>query len=147
MGVLAKREPLYFILNNNRGVKIMLKMIAIGNITNDVELEMKESSSKPYAILRLAAKRRYKDRDGNKLTDFISVKVRGKLAEICKQYWYKGCKIAAGGDFETITFAEDSDRQPGFLLKASEVEFISPKKSEEKTENNPKTEEMEVQNA
>ena len=121
----------------------MLKMIAIGNITNDVELKMKESANKPYAILRLAAKRRYKDRDGNKLTDFISVKVRGKLAEYC----YKGCKIAAVGDFETITFAEDPDHQPGFLLKASEVEFISPKKAKEKTENNQKTEEMEVQNA
>ena len=59
----------------------MLKMIAIGNITNDVELKMNESANKPYAILRLAAERRYKDRDGNKLTDFISVKVRGKLAE------------------------------------------------------------------
>ena len=125
----------------------MLKMIAIGNITNDVELKMNAAANKPYAILRLAVERRYKDRDGNKLTDFISVKVRGKLAEICSQYCYKGCKIAAVGDFETITFAEDSDRQPGFLLKASEVEFISPKKAKEKTENNPKTEEMEVQNA
>ena len=125
----------------------MLKMIAIGNITNDVELKMNEAANKPYAILRLAVERRYKDRDGNKLTDFISVKVRGKLAEICSQYCYKGCKIAVVGDFETIIFAEDSDRQPGFLLKASEVEFISPKKSEEKTQNTPKTEEMEVQNA
>ncbi len=126
----------------------MLKMIAIGNITNDVELKMNASANKPYAILRLAVERRYKDHDGgNKLTDFISVKVRGKLAEICSQYCYKGCKIAAVGDFETITFAENSDCQPGFLLKASEVEFISAKKSEEKTKNNPKTEEMEVKNA
>ena len=37
-------------------------------------------------------------------------------------------KIAASGDFETITFAEEPERQPGFLLKATEVEFLSPRK-------------------
>ena len=33
--------------------------------------------------------------------------------------------------FETICFAEDPTRQPGFLIKANEVEFLSPKKVEE----------------
>ena len=55
----------------------MLKITAIGNLTNDVELKMNETTGKPYAILRIASDRRYKDRDGNKLTDFISIKVRG----------------------------------------------------------------------
>ena len=27
-----------------------------------------------------------------------------------------------------ITFAEEPERQPGFLLKATEVEFLSPRK-------------------
>ena len=31
-------------------------------------------------------------------------------------------------EFETITFAEEPERQPGFLLKATEVEFLSPRK-------------------
>ena len=67
----------------------------------------------------------------NKLTDFISIKVRGALAERCAAFAYKGCKLAASGDFETICFAEDPTRQPGFLIKANEVEFLSPKKVEE----------------
>ena len=75
--------------------------------------------------------RRYRDREGNKLTDFISIKVRGPLAERCAAFAYKGCKLAASGDFETICFAEDPTRQPGFLIKANEVEFLSPKKVEE----------------
>ena len=53
----------------------MLKITAIGNLTNDVELKMNETTGKPYAILRIASDRRYKDKDGNKLTDFISIKV------------------------------------------------------------------------
>ena len=60
----------------------MLKITAIGNLTHDVELKMNEATGKPYAILRIASDRRYKDKDGNKLTDFISIKVRGPLAEV-----------------------------------------------------------------
>ena len=106
----------------------MLKITAIGNLTNDVTLKTNETTGKPYAILRIASDRRYKDKDGNKLTDFISVKVRGPLAERCAEF---GCKLAASGDFETITFEDEPERQPGFLIKASEVEFLSPRKVEE----------------
>ena len=96
----------------------MLKITAIGNLTHDVELKMNEATGKPYAILRIASDRRYKDKDGNKLTDFISIKVCGPLAERCAAFAWKGCKLAATGDFETITFADDPQRQPGFLINA-----------------------------
>ena len=89
------------------------------------------SSTSSKTILRIASDRRYKDKDGNKLTDFISIKVRGPLAERCAAFAWKGCKLAATGDFETITFADDPQRQPGFLIKASDVEFLSPRKVEE----------------
>lgn len=106
----------------------MLKMIAIGNLTGDPILKTNEETGKPYAILRIASDRRYKSPAGEKLTDFISIKVRGQLAERCVEFARKGCKIAASGDFETITFAEEPERQPGFLLKATEVEFLPARK-------------------
>jgi len=96
----------------------MLKIVAIGNLTNDVELKVHEATGKPYAILRIASDRRYRDKEGNRLTDFISIKVRGPLAERCAEFAWKGCKLAASGDFETITFADEPERQPGFLIKA-----------------------------
>ena len=108
----------------------MLKITAIGNLTHDVELKMNETTGKPYAILRIASDRRYRDRDGNKLTDFISIKVRGPLAERCAQFAWKGCKLAAAGDFETIAFTDEPERQPGFLIKARSVEFLSPRRAE-----------------
>lgn len=55
--------------------------------------------------------------------------MRGPLAERCAAFAWKGCKLAATGDFETITFADDPQRQPGFLIKASDVEFLSPRKA------------------
>ena len=87
----------------------MLKITAIGNITNDVEFKKNESTGTGYAILRIASDRKYRDKDGNRLTDFISIKVRDALAERCAEFAYKGCKIAATGDFETITFADEPD--------------------------------------
>lgn len=109
----------------------MLKIIAIGNLTRDVELKMDKTTGIPYAILRIASDRRYRDREGNKIADFISAKVRGPLAERCAAFAYKGCKLTASGDFETIVFSEDPSRQPGFLIKASEVEFLSPRRVDE----------------
>ena len=75
----------------------MLKIVAIGNLTNDVELKVHEATGKPYAILRIASDRRYRDKEGNRLTDFISIKVRGPLAERCAEFAWKGCKLAASG--------------------------------------------------
>ena len=121
---LAKRCPDASIYGIDRSEK----MIAIGNLTGDPVLKTNEETGKPYAIMRIASDRRYKSPDGEKLTDFISIKVRGVLAERCAEFARKGCKIAASGDFETITFAEEPERQPGFLLKATEVEFLSPRK-------------------
>ena len=73
----------------------MLKITAIGNLTNDVELKMNETTGKPYAILRIASDRRYKDKDGNKLTDFISIKVRGPLGRALRRIRLEG--LQAGG--------------------------------------------------
>ena len=73
----------------------MLKITVIGNITSDFELRTKPGDDIPYAIIRIASDRRYRDREGNKLTDFVSVKVRGNLAELCVEHLGKGDKIAA----------------------------------------------------
>ena len=63
----------------------MLKITAIGNLTNDVELKTNETTGQPYAILRIASDRHYRSVDGNRITDFISIKVRGALAK-CGEY-------------------------------------------------------------
>ena len=118
----------------------MLKITVIGNLTNDVELKQSEGTGKHYAILRLASDQRYRDREGNKLTDFISIKVRGPLAARCAAFAWKGCKLAAGGDCEPIPFPEEPERQPGFLVKGTEVEFLSPRRVEEAADAMPETE-------
>ena len=105
----------------------MLKITAIGNVTNDPELRWNDASGRNYCIFRIACDRRYRDKNGDKITDFISVKVtRESLVDLCMENVRKGDKVGVSGDFETITFQDDPSRQPGFLIKAGEVEFLTP---------------------
>ncbi len=106
----------------------MLKITAIGNLTSDPSLRVNNATGATYAILRIASDRRYKDRNGDKLTDFVSIKVRSPLAERCAEHLKKSDKIAAYGDFETIVTEGTST---GFLIKASEIDFLSYKKKDE----------------
>lgn len=106
----------------------MLKMTAIGNLTSDPQMRTNASTGKEYAIMRIASDRRYRDKDGNKYTDFISIKVYSPLAERCIEHLHKSDKIAATGDFETITTTQNGTSNTGFLMKANEVEFLSPRR-------------------
>ena len=109
----------------------MLKITAIGNLTADPSVRTNNSTGATYAILRIASDRRYKDKDGNKLTDFVSIKVRSPLAERCAEFLKKSDKIAATGDFETIV---SNGANTGFLIKANEIEFLTPRKKDDEPE-------------
>lgn len=112
----------------------MLKITAIGNLTNDIELKKSETTGVPSVILRIASDRLYRDKEGNKITDFISIKAHGRLAERCAEFAWKGCRLAAVGDFETIPTKEETE-QPGFFIRARDVEFLSPRKRKVAEEN------------
>lgn len=116
----------------------MLKMTAIGNLTSDPQMRTNASTGREYAIMRIASDRRYRDKDGNKYTDFISIKVYSPLAERCVEHLHKSDRIAATGDFETITTTQNGITSTGFLVKANEVEFLSPKRKDEEEKNEPK---------
>lgn len=45
-----------------RRTTIMLKITAIGNLTNDIELKKSETTGVPYVILRIASDRIYRDK-------------------------------------------------------------------------------------
>lgn len=103
----------------------MLKIFANGKLANDVVLKNYEDSGKSYAILRLASPRHYRDKDGNRPTDFVSIKVQGKQAELCARYAHKGCRLLIAGKLET-TPSGNPDIPDSTLIKAETVEFLFP---------------------
>ena len=105
----------------------MLKIIAIGNITHDLELCVNPRTGKPMTQFQLAVPRDYRDQDGFRQTDFIHVKAHGKLAEQCISWLYKGSKVAVEGDLETFPDKDPDQRNIRFVIKAKSIDFLSPK--------------------
>lgn len=109
----------------------MNKVILIGNLTRDPELTETPSG---VAVCRfaMAISRDYANADGNRETDFFNITVwRGK-AENCGKYLRKGNKVAICGSLQNRSY-EDKDgiKRTVAEIIASEVEFLTPKQSEE----------------
>lgn len=111
----------------------MNKVILIGNLTRDPELtEM--PSGVPVCRFAIAVSRDYADSQGNRETDFFNITTwRGK-AETCGKYLKKGNKVAVCGSLQNRSY-EDKDgiKRTVTDVIASDVEFLTPKQSEEES--------------
>lgn len=109
----------------------MNKVILIGNLTRDPELT-ETPSGVPVCRFAIAVSRDYADRQGNRETDFFNITTwRGK-AETCGKYLKKGNKVAVCGSLQNRSY-EDKDgiKRTVTDVIASDVEFLTPKQSEE----------------
>lgn len=112
----------------------MNKVILIGNLTRDPELTETPSG---VAVCRfsIAVSREYATADGNRETDFFNITVWRGRAENCGKYLKKGNKVAIVGNLQNRSY-EDKDgiKRNVTDIIASEVEFLTPKSSEQPDE-------------
>ena len=108
----------------------MNKVIIIGNLTKDPE-GTKTQSDISVCRLSVAVSRDYAGADGNRETDFFNVTVWSGQADNCAKYLKKGNKVAIVGSLQNRTY-EDKDgvKRTVTEIIASEVEFLTPKNSE-----------------
>ena len=85
------------------------KVQLIGNLTADPEVKETPSGQK-VATFSVATSRQWKDAAGMKqeASDFHTVVVWGKLAEICEQYLTKGKKVYIEGRLQTRSWEDQS---------------------------------------
>ncbi len=112
----------------------MNKIILIGRLTADPELKYTQSG-KAVTKFTVAVDREFKNKDGEKETDFIKTITWGKLAEICSEYLDKGKKVAVDGRLQIRSYEQDGDRKWIAEVVANAVEFLSPAKGSKKEEN------------
>ena len=74
----------------------MNKVNLIGRIVEDLELKTSVSGTS-FINFNLAVRRKIKDKQSDKDTDFIRIIAFGKLAEAIVNYVNKGCKIGIIG--------------------------------------------------
>lgn len=109
----------------------MNKFIGVGRLTQDVELRY-IGDGKPVANMTIAIDREYKDKNDNKVTDFLNCQVWGKLAEVCANNLGKGRLVAIEGSVYIDTYEKDGEKRKATRINCQSVKFLDwPKQQRE----------------
>lgn len=107
----------------------------IGRLTKDVELRYIPNSGTPIANFTIAIDRDYKNKDGERETDFIPVQLMGKIAESTAKYVAKGDLIAVNGRIRVENYEKDGEKRTFTKVAGTTVKFLNSKKEENKNNN------------
>ncbi len=103
----------------------------IGRLTRDIELTTTNSGIF-VAKFSIAVDRRFKNSDGEKVTDFFNCIAWRGLAENMAKYCKKGSKVYVSGELQNSSWeAEDGTKKYKTELNVSECEFLNTKNKEE----------------
>ena len=101
----------------------MNKWFGIGRATRDTEIST-TNNGKSVAKFSIAVDRRFKNADGEKMTDFINIVAWSKLADICGKYVKKGKQVAVIGEVQTRTYEVNGDKKFVTEIIADEIELL-----------------------
>ena len=108
------------------------KVILIEHLGADPEIKHLEDTR--VANISLATTESYKDRQGNKVeqTEWHSLEIWGKLAEIAEQYLKKGSKIYVEGKIKSDTWEDqDGNKRKKTKIRVSSFVMLGGKQEEE----------------
>jgi single-strand DNA-binding protein len=109
----------------------MNRIIISGNLTHDVSLKTTNSGTN-YCTFNIAVQRKFKDNDGNKVTDFFTVTAWKERAEIICKYLAKDKKCLIVGELQTEKYtAKDGGERTAYKIICEEIEFLSPNEKNE----------------
>ena len=102
----------------------MNKVELIGRLTKDPELKFTANQTK-YCQFSLAVERRFKDKEGQRVTDFINCIAWRNTAEFITKYFKKGARIGASGSIQTRSY-DDENGIKRFVTEVviDEAEFV-----------------------
>jgi single-strand DNA-binding protein len=83
----------------------MNNVVLIGRLTRDPRINYTNGET-PLCMARynLAVDRQFKNKDGQKEADFISIQAFGKNGEFAEKYLHQGMKIAVVGHIQTGSY-------------------------------------------
>lgn len=102
----------------------MNKAILTGRLGKDPAVKTLTSGS-TVANFNLAVQRPFKDRNGEKDTDWLPIVVWGTQAENCNLYLHKGSKVAVTGRIQTRTY-QKADGTTAYITEivAEDIEYL-----------------------
>ena len=108
----------------------MNSVVLIGRITKDAAIKYTQNKVS-VASFTLAVDRNYKDKDGNKQTDFIPVQVIGK--EKINNWLVKGKLISLEGSIQVDRWQKDGSWQTYTKVVAKDIQFLEKKQQQGQT--------------
>lgn len=108
----------------------MNKVILIGNLCREPELKQ-TASGVSVCSFSIGVSRRYKNADGNTVTDFPLIVCWRQTAEFVCRYFHKGDPISIVGQLQTRTYEDLQGKKRSMTeIVADEVGFIAARKSQ-----------------
>lgn len=108
----------------------MNKLIITGNVTNAPETRA-TTSGMTVCSFTVAVNRKFKNADGDRVSDFYRVSAWRQLGEVCAKYVQKGSKVSVIGELQPRLYeGKDGKTRLSLDVSADEVEFLSEKKKE-----------------
>ena len=102
----------------------MNKIFLIGNVVNDPGLQSTPSGV-TVCTFSVAVDRKFKDANGEKVTDFFRIQAWRQLGEVCGKHVKKGMKVGAIGELKARTYeAKDGTTRLSLDVTADEVDFM-----------------------
>lgn len=104
------------------------RIILIGRLTKDPELRY-TPNGKAVSNFIIAVDRLFRNSQGEKETDFISIVVWGPQAESCANYLTKGKLAAIDGRLQIRSYTPEGEDKKRWITEvvAENVRFLSPK--------------------
>lgn len=111
----------------------MNNCVLIGRICKDVELKYIPGTEKAVSTINLAVDRAYKDKDGNKKTDFFICDCFGKTAEFAANYLTKGRLIAIQGEIHIDRYEDkEGNKKSATKIAVSSIKALDKKEDKPK---------------
>lgn len=105
------------------------KVILIGNLGDGVKIHYFDPKN-VLARFRIATSESYVNKEGEKIvqTEWHTVVVKNKLAEICEKNLHKGDKVYVEGKLKTRKWNDEGIIKYNTEIIADNIQFLSPKK-------------------
>lgn len=109
----------------------MQRFICVGNLSKEPETGATPSGVS-VCKFSIAVNRDYTNEDGTRDVDFFNVVTWRNLADNCARFLQKGNKVAIVGKLQNRSYeAKDGTKRNVTEIIAEQVEFLTPKQSEE----------------
>ena len=102
------------------------KVILMGRLVAAPEIHQMNSGVM-LARFRIAVDRDFKDKDGNRQTDFISCTAWRGTAEFVQKYFFKGSLIALTGSLTVNQYEKDGQKRSSTDVTVDQVYFAGEK--------------------